>query len=73
MRQIIHSNNSFVINNFVMKCFENTFYLLFSADSDQTKACAFFSCECPFNTYGIGKSQCHEPRGAVKRRRAFVT
>ena len=41
MRQMYHSNNSFVVNNFVMKCIGNIFYLLFSAVSDK-KTCAFF-------------------------------
>ena len=31
-----------------MKCIENIFYLLFSAESDQKNIC-IFSCECPFN------------------------
>ena len=30
-----------------MKCFENIFYLLLSAESDQKNMCTF-SCECPF-------------------------
>ena len=44
-----HSNNSSVINNFVMKCIENIFYLLFYAESDQKNMC-IFSCECPFKS-----------------------
>ena len=39
MRQVIHLNNSYIINNFVMKCIESIFYLLFYAESDQ-QTCA---------------------------------
>jgi len=37
----IHSNNSFVVNNFVMKCIENIFYLFF-AGSDQKMRVYFY-------------------------------
>ena len=47
-----------------MKCIENIFYLLFTADSDQ-KDMYSFSCECPFNVNvnvktEIEKRQQHE-------------
>ena len=50
------TNNSFIINNFVMKCTKNIFYLLFSVDSDQ-KNMYIFSCECPFNLWKLRSTQ----------------
>ena len=46
MRLLNATNHSLHI--FVMKCIENIFYLLFSAESDQKNMC-IFSCECTFN------------------------
>ena len=36
-----------------MKCIEDIFYLLFSAESDQKKSVCIFSCECPFNSQSV--------------------
>jgi len=41
------SNNYFVVNNFVMKCIENIFYLIFSTESNQKKTCVFFRASVP--------------------------
>jgi len=59
LNAIAKSDTSFIqatlfVNNFVMKCIENIFYLLFSAESVKKYVC-ICSCECPFNIYRHSK------------------
>ena len=48
----IHSKNSFIINNFVMKCIKNIFYFLRNRTKKSMCIC---SCACPFKWMnGVG-------------------